>query len=312
VRSNAKPYDAPGRDAPGCTSLIEVSSNPSTGTAFGVRSMTTPLRRVLVSSPALEGDFLAAGWREPDPVLLQRQHEDFCELLDTLGCEVVVAPVPEGLVDAVFAYDPVFVTGAGSVVLQMAKPQRQGEAERLAAACETAGVPIAGRLSGAARADGGDLFWVDEDTLAAGRGYRTNAEAHRQLAAILEREGATLERCDLPHDRGAGHVLHLLSVVSPVADNLAVVFEPLAPVPLLELLDERGIRRVPIDPDEYETIGCNVLAVRPGVVVVAAGSPHTRRALEAVGVEVHEYAASELSKGDGGPTCLTRPLLRHV
>ncbi len=129
----------------------------------------------------------------------------------------------------------------------MAKPQRQGEPERLAAACEAAGVPIAGRLTGAARADGGDLFWVDDDTLAAGRGYRTNAEAHRQLAEILAREGATLERCDLPHDRGASHVLHLMSVVSPVADNLAVVFEPLAPVPLLELLDERGIRRIPID-----------------------------------------------------------------
>jgi dimethylargininase len=273
--------------------------------------MTATLRRVLVSSPALQGDFAAAGWRQPDPLLLERQHEAFCELLDGLGCEVVVASAPDGLVDAVFTYDPVFVTGAGSIVLQMAKPQRQGEAERLAAACESAGVPVAGRLSGAARADGGDLFWVDDRTLAAGRGYRTNAEAHRQLGEILAREGATLERCDLPHDRGAGHVLHLLSVVSPVADNLAVVFEPLAPVPLLELLDERGIRRVPIDPDEYETIGCNVLAVRPGVVVVADGNPNTRRALEAVGVEVHEYAASELSKGDGGPTCLTRPLLRQ-
>ena len=274
--------------------------------------MTATLRRVLVSSPALEGDFAAAGWRTPDPVLLERQHEAFCELLDDLGCEVVVAPAPDGLVDAVFPYDPVFVTGAGSVVLQMAKPQRQGEADRLAAACETAGVPVAGRLRGSARADGGDLFWVDEHTLAAGRGYRTNAEAHRQLSDILAREDATLERCDLPHDRGAGHVLHLLSVVSPVAENLAVVFEPLAPVPLLELLDERGIRRIPIDADEYETIGCNVLAVRPGVVVVAAGNPHTRRSLEAAGVEVHEYAASELSKGDGGPTCLTRPLLRRA
>ena len=272
--------------------------------------MTAALRRVLVSSPVPEGDFAAAGWREPDPALLERQHESFCELLDGLGCEVVVAPAPDGLVDAVFAYDPAFVTGAGTIMLQMAKPQRQGEPERLAAACEAAGVPVAGRLTGAARADGGDLFWLDDRTLAAGRGYRTNAEAHRQLADLLAREGATLERCDLPHDRGAGHVLHLLSVVSPVADNLAVVFEPLAPVPLLELLDERGIRRIPIDEDEYQTLGCNVLAVRPGVVVIADGNPRTRHALEAVGCEVHEYAASELSKGDGGPTCLTRPLLR--
>jgi N-dimethylarginine dimethylaminohydrolase len=288
-----------------------VSETPSVARDHGVRSMTATLRRVLVSSPALEGDFAAAGWREPDPVLLQHQHEAFCELLDGLGCEVVVAAAPEGLVDAVFSYDPAFVTGAGTIVLQMAKPQRQGEPERLALACEAAGVPVSARLTGAARADGGDLFWLDDDTLAAGRGYRTNAEAHRQLTEILSREGATLERCDLPHDRGAGHVLHLMSVVSPVADNLAVVFEPLAPVSLLELLDERGIRRIPIDADEYETIACNVLAVRPGVVVVADGNPRTRRALEAAGCEVHAYAASELSKGDGGPTCLTRPLLRR-
>jgi N-dimethylarginine dimethylaminohydrolase len=279
---------------------------------FGVRSMTAPLRRVLVSAPALTGDFAAAGWRTPDPVLLERQHEDFCELLSALGCEVVLAAPEEGLVDAVFPYDPAFVTGAGTIVLQMAKPQRQLEPTRLGAACEAAGVPISGRLTGAARADGGDLFWLDETTLAAGRGYRTNAEAHRQLAELLAREGATLERCDLPHDRGAGHVLHLMSVVSPVADNLAVVFEPLAPVSLLELLDERGIRRIPIDPDEYETIACNVLAVRPGVVIVADGNPKTRQALEAAGCEVHAYAASELSKGDGGPTCLTRPLLRRA
>jgi N-dimethylarginine dimethylaminohydrolase len=289
-----------------------VADVSQSGGSYGVRSMTSSLRRVLVSAPALEGDFAAAGWREPDAVLLQRQHDAFCELLDTLGCEVVIAAAPERLVDAVFSYDPVFVTGAGAVVLQMAKPQRQGEPERLALACEAAGVPVAGRLTGAARADGGDLFWVDDDTLAAGRGYRTNAEAHRQLGEILAREGASLERCDLPHDRGAGHVLHLMSVVSPVADNLAVVFEPLAPVPLLELLDERGIRRIPIDADEYETIACNVLAVRPGVVVVAAGNPRTRRALEAAGCEVHAYEASELSKGDGGPTCLTRPLLRRT
>jgi N-dimethylarginine dimethylaminohydrolase len=281
-------------------------------TAFGVRSMTAPLRRVLVSAPALTGDFAAAGWREPDPAPLARQHEAFCELLESLGSEVVVAPAQEGLVDAVFPYDPAFVTQAGTIVLQMAKPQRQGEPERLARACEAAGAPIAGRLTGTARADGGDLFWLDEHTLAAGRGYRTNAEAHRQLGELLAAEGAVLERCDLPHDRGAGHVLHLMSVVSPVADNLAVVFEPLAPVPLLELLDERGIRRIPVDPEEYETIACNVLAVRPGVVIMADGNPRTRAALEAAGCEVHTYHASELSKGDGGPTCLTRPLLRRA
>ncbi len=219
-------------------------------------------------------------------------------------------PPLEGLVDACYVYDPVLVTGAGTVVLRSAKAVRAGEAAPLATDLEALGVPVVARLEEPARADGGDMLWLDERTLLAGRGYRTNAQAHRQLAAVLAGEGVALERCDLPHDRGPEHLLHLMSVVSPVAGDLAVVFEPLAPVPLLEELRARGVRWVAVEPEEYDTLGCNVLAVRPGVVVMAAGNPRTRRALEVEGCEVHVYEASELSKGDGGPTCLTRPLLR--
>jgi N-dimethylarginine dimethylaminohydrolase len=277
---------------------------------FGVRSMTAPLRSVALRTPTTVGDFAAAGWRPPDPALLLDQHARLAELLSGLGAEVVVLPPIDGLVDACFVFDPVLVTAAGAVVLRSAKAIRFAEAEPLVADLEMLGMPVVGRLAGAAVSDCGDLLWLDEETLLAGRGYRTNAEAHRQLAAILAAEGAVLERCDLPHDHGPANVLHLLSVVSPVAEELAVVFEPLAPVPLLEQLRERMIRWVAVDPDEYATLGANVLAVRPGVVVMADGNPRTRRALEAEGCEVHVYQASELSKGDGGPTCLTRPLLR--
>jgi dimethylargininase len=272
--------------------------------------MTAPLRSVVLRTPTTVGDFAAAGWRRPDPALLLDQHERFAEVLEDLGVEVVVLPPLEGLVDACFVFDPVMVTGVGAVVLRSAKTIRFAEAEPLVAELSARGVPMIGRLDGAALADGGDLLWLDEGTVLAGRGYRTNAEAHRQLAAMLAAEGAILERCDLPHDRGPGHVLHLLSLVSPVTEELAVVFEPLAPVPLLEELRARMIRWVVVDPDEYATLATNVLAVRPGVVVMADGNPRTRRALEAEGCEVHVYEASELSKGDGGPTCLTRPLRR--
>jgi N-dimethylarginine dimethylaminohydrolase len=278
--------------------------------AFGVRSMSADLRRVLVVRPTTTGDFVGAGWRIPDGPALLREHDAFVELLDGLGVEVVVADAPHGMVDACFAYDPVFVTGAGAVELRMAKPARRHEPAFLAAEVEKAGVPMVGRLSGAATADGGDMCWLDESTLAVGRSYRTNRAAHDQLAEILGREGVTVERADLPHHLGAGHVMHLMSVVSPVAPDLAVVFEPLAPVPLLELLAERGYRLVAADPDELDDQGCNVLAVRPGVVVMADAAPRTRAALEAAGVEVHTYPAAEVNKGDGGPTCLTRPLLR--
>jgi N-dimethylarginine dimethylaminohydrolase len=277
----------------------------------GVRSMVAPLRRVLVVRPTTVGDFAAAGWREPDGDLLRRQHDGFVALLDGLGVEVVVAEAPEGLVDACFAYDPVFVTAAGAIELQMAKPARADEPGFLAAEVEKAGVAVHARLTGDAHADGGDMLWLDDQTLAVGRGYRTNAEAHRQLRDILAAEGAVVARADLPHHLGPAHVLHLMSVVSPVAEDLAVVFEPLAPVPLLDLLRERGYRTIACDPDEFDTQGCNILAVRPGVVVMADSAPVTRAALERAGVDVRLYAASEINKGDGGPTCLTRPLVRH-
>lgn len=272
--------------------------------------MSADLRRVLVVRPSATGDFAGAGWSTPDTDALLREHDGFVALLESLGVEVLLAQAPDGLVDACFAYDPVFVTGAGAIELRQAKPARRAEPAFLAAEVAKAGVPVVARLTGDATADGGDMFWLDETTLAVGRGYRTNAAAHEQLREILAREGVTVERADLPHHLGAAHVMHLMSVVSPVAPDLAVVFEPLAPVPLLEMLAERGYRTLAADPDELDQQGCNVLAVRPGVVVMADGAPRTRATLERAGVEVHTYRATEINKGDGGPTCLTRPLLR--
>jgi dimethylargininase len=221
-----------------------------------------------------------------------------------------VEPPARGLPDACFTYDAAFVTRSGAIGMRMAKPARVDEVGLALEALERAGVATIATLAGDARADAGDLFWLDADTLAAGRGYRTNAAAHRRLAEILAIEGARLERFDLPHWTGPDAVLHLLSVVSPVSDELAVVYPRLAPVTLLEALADRGIRTLAVDDEEWASQGGNVLAVRPGVVVVASGNPRIRRSLESAGVEVHEYAATELSKGDGGPTCLTLPVLR--
>jgi N-dimethylarginine dimethylaminohydrolase len=272
--------------------------------------MTAPLGRALLSEP-VPGDFLAARWqRTPDLEELRRQHVGFAEVLAGLGVEVTVVPGTEPLVDACFAYDPVLMTERGAVGLSMAKPVRRREPARLLEALTSIGVPTVGSLDGAAFADAGDLFWLDEDTLGAARGYRTNAAAHTQLEALLAEEGATLERFDLPHHHGPERLLHLLSVISPVANDLALVFEPLAPVPLLEALDERGIRRLHCDPSELELQGCNALAVRPGVVVIADTCPQTRRTLERAGCEVHVYAATEINLGEGGPTCMTLPIHR--
>ena len=273
---------------------------------YGVQSMVDPLRRVLIRRPATTGDFAAADWRQPDPAQLIAEHEAFGALLESLGCEVTVAEPVEGMVDSVYVCDPVWTCGPGAIVLRSAKPARVGEGE-------AAGVPIAGRLTGTATADGGDMVWLDNETLAVARGYRTNAEAHRQLDEILAAEGARTLRFDLPHDRGAAHVLHLMSFISPVTHDLAVVFEPLAPVTLMQELQERGIGIIPLGEDEYHSMGCNILATAPGVVVVLDGNPKVRRAMEARGIEVHAYQGGDVSlKGDGGPTCLTRELLRRA
>jgi N-dimethylarginine dimethylaminohydrolase len=273
--------------------------------------MVAPLHRVLLRQPATTGDFAAADWRQPDPALLARQHEQFGQLLSDLGCQVEVAAAAEGMVDATYVRDAGMVTGRGAVLFQMTKPVRAAEPPLLGTALEAAGVPVVAELTGPARADGGDIIWLDEATLLVGRSYRTNAEGVAQLRDILAAEGVAVASADLPHDRGPEHVLHLMSVISPVAGDLAVVYPSLAPVSLMEELAARGVRIVAVPAAEYQTMACNVLAVRPGVVVMLDGNPQTRAALEAAGCEVHAYDGSEISlKGDGGPTCLTAPILR--
>ena len=285
-------------------------SSPDTAT-YGVTSMIAPLRRVLVRRPATEGDWAGAAWRTPDPVLLARQHEDYCELLAGLGPTVEVADALDGQVDAVYMHDPMVMTGRGGIPLQMRKPMRVREPAHAADELERLGIPVIGRLEGDAYADGGDRYWLDDRTMAVGLSYRTNRAGADALARLVEPEGVRVEAYDMPHGEGPGFVLHLQSFLSGVAEGLCVVYEPLAPVRLLMELRARGTDWIAIDYDSYMAMGCNVLAVRPGVVVMVDAAPAVRRALERRGVEVHVYDGSELSlKGDGGPTCLTQPLLR--
>lgn len=278
---------------------------------YGVRSSVSRLRRAALRRPALTGDFLAAGWRRPDPDALARQHDGFAQLLTDLGVSVELFPADEGQVDAVFTYDPVFVIGSGVVEFRSAKPVRRLEGASLARALGERRVPTIASMKGPAVMDGGDLCWIERDVVVAGRGYRSNQSAHDFMRRLLEKEGQQMYGFDLPHDLGPAHVLHMMSVISPIADGLAVVYPRLVPVPLMQLLNERGITLIEVDPVEYATMGGNILAVEPGVAVIYAGNPNVVKALRDKGVEVHEVEGSELAKGDGGPTCLTRPIWRE-
>jgi N-dimethylarginine dimethylaminohydrolase len=276
-----------------------------------VTSMTAPLRRVAVRGLPTHADYADAGWeRLPDLRLAGEQHAALVAALEEAGAEVDVLLPAEGLADACYTYDPVFVTGAGMVVLRQAKPCRSAEPPLLASELAGLGVPEVGRLTGDARADGGDLFWLDDHTLAAGRSHRTNAVAHAQLAALLEPEGVRVLPFHLPWHRGPAEVLHLMSVISPVAPDLAVVYEPIAPTPLLDELAARGIAWIPVSDEEYAALGSNILATGPGRVIIFAGAPDVERALRDAGVDVTVLDGSEFAAGTGGPTCVTRPLLR--
>jgi N-dimethylarginine dimethylaminohydrolase len=286
------------------------ASAPS-GARFGVTSMVAPLRRVLVRRPATTGDWEGAGWRVPDPATLERQHTGFVELLDRLGVEVEVAEALDGQVDAVYMHDPLILSANGGIPLHMAKPARMQEPGHAAEELERLGIPVLGTLDGEAYADGGDRFWLDDSTMAVGLGYRTNRAGARVLQRLVEPEGIHVETYDVCHDQGQEYVLHLQSFVSAVTEDLYVIFEPLAPVRLLQDIQARGVDWIAIDEESYHAMGANVLAVRPGVVVLGESAPKVRAALERRGVEVHTYANSDVSlKGDGGPTCLTAPLLR--
>jgi N-dimethylarginine dimethylaminohydrolase len=275
--------------------------------------MTGRLRRVLVRPPAA-GSWAAwksYGWRaEPNPAGLEGEHEAFRALLEDAGAEVVVAETPHGLdPDAIYAYDPALVGDNGAIMLRPGKEGRRGEVDVMAADFIEAGVPIVARLEAPATAEGGDTLWLDASTLLVGRGYRTNDEGIRQLAAAIE--GVEVIAFDLPHLHGAGEVLHLMSLLSPLDTDLAVAYPPLMPVRLLELVAERGIDLVEVPDEEFETMGPNVLALAPRVALALEGNDETRRRMEAAGVDVLVYRGDEISrKGDGGPTCLTRPLLR--
>jgi dimethylargininase len=226
-------------------------------------------------------------------------------VLEDAGAEVVVAE-PTTL-DAIYVYDPALIADDGAVLLRPGKASRLPEVDAAAAELERAGVPILRRLEEPLLAEGGDFFWLDDRTLCAGRGYRTNSDGIWALERLLEVEMLVF---DLPHHRGPAACLHLLSLLSPIAADLVVAYPPLLPVRLAQLLGELDVEVVEVPDEEFETLGPNALALGPRVALLPEHNRETRRRLDAAGVDVRVYRAEELTKGEGGPTCLTLPLLR--
>jgi dimethylargininase len=280
---------------------------------FGGQTLVAPLRRVLVRAPdpTALARWRGFGWlAEPDPAIAAEQHEALCELLRAAGAEVVYAGSDVGEdPDSVYVFDPMIVSDRGALLLRPGKEGRRGEPVAIAEDLRALGVPVAFEMEEPATAEGGDTMWLDERTLLVGRSYRTNDAGIRALREALP--GVEVLAFDLPRLRGPDACLHLLSLLSPLDDDLVVAYPPLMPIRLLELFAERGIAVVEVPEEEFDSLGPNVLALAPRVAVTLEGNPETRRRMESAGVDVSVFEGSEIAhKGEGGPTCLTRPLLR--
>ncbi len=258
----------------------------------------------------------------PDYARAVEQYEGFLRLLRTnapvhectrtpehRGPETTDRAAPQLTLDSIYVRDASVMCARGAILCRMGKSMRDAEPAVLGETCRSLGIPVIGAITAPGKVEGGDVTWLGPRRAAVGRGYRTNDEGIRQLRGLL---GTTIDELivvPLPHHRGPGDVFHLMSIVSPVDRDLAVVYSPLMPVPFRERLIDLGFTLVEVPDDEFESMGANVLALSPRRCLMVDGNPKTRAALERAGAEVLVYAGSEISlKGGGGPTCLTRPI----
>lgn len=250
----------------------------------------------------------------PDYEKAFAEYEQFVELLKSKISQIEYLPQNKAVgLDSLYARDASLVTSKGVILCNMGKPARQGEPSAVSAYLTSRDFPVLGTIEGEATVEGGDIVWLDEKTLVAGHGYRTNATGIRQLKELTAGLVDEVIAVGLPHWEGPNDVFHLMSIISPIDHDLAVVYSRLMPVPFREYLLDRGMTLVEVPDKEFDSMGCNILAVAPRKCIMLDGNPVTRRALEKAGAEVLTYVGNEISrKGAGGPTCLTRPLVRDI
>ena len=268
----------------------------------------------------LDASRISAQWEglnylsAPDYEQAVREYGEFEALLRNSAREVLPMPGGDGLtMDALYCRDASIATDYGMVLCRMGKQARGGEPASHREVYQAMGIAVLGEIEPPGTLEGGDVAWLDRETLAVGHSYRTNAEGIRQLRALLEPKGITVIVADLPHFRGPSDVFHLMSILSPVDRDLAVVYSPLMPISLRNQLLDRGYTLVEVPRSEFDSLGCNVLATAPRTCIMASGNPETEKGLREAGCRVTVYEGAEISvKGGGGPTCLTRPYMRKT
>jgi N-dimethylarginine dimethylaminohydrolase len=289
--------------------------------AFNGHSMVGRLRRVLVCSPraaAWDQPSNADRWRDlgflhaPNFAAAQAQHDELCLQLKSAGAEVFHLPAATDLsLDAVYTHDPSLSSDYGLIALHPGKPNRIPEARRHAEFCQSIDIPILGRIQPPGKTEAGDMVWLDSTNLLVGHGYRTNAKGIAQMRSLLEPHGIEVLSAPLPHGTGPSACLHLMSLMSLLDEQTVLVDLPWLAVETVELLQSRGYRLIEIDHSERDTLACNVLSLGDNCLLALADNPKTNQKLLQAGFDVRTFPGSELCvNGGGGPTCLTRPLLR--
>lgn len=251
---------------------------------------------------------------EPDFQQAQNEYHHFEKLLRTTNPDIHHFEAdPSVTMDSLYCRDASIATDKGIIICRMGKAGRMNEPSAALKIYEKAGIPILGKIESPGTVEGGDVAWLDQNMLAIGRTYRTNAEGIRQMRALLAPCGVSVVEVQLPHYKGPSDVFHLMSIFSPVDKNLAVVYSPLMPIVFREELIQRGYQLIEVPDAEFESMGCNVLAIAPRHCLMVKGNDVTKERLQQAGCTVLEYDGIEISyKGGGGPTCLTRPLWRKV
>jgi len=241
------------------------------------------------------------------------EYEAFEKILKDNGAQIFYFPEDASVnMDSIYCRDASIATSKGMILCNMGKEGRKNEPAAQQKAYEANGIAVLGVITAPGTIEGGDVAWLDSKTLAVAHTYRTNEEGIKQVKALLHPIGVEVITVPMPHYKGPADVFHLMSVLSPVDTNLVVVYSPLIPIVFRNELIARGFKLVEVPESEFDSMGCNVLALAPGICLMVKGNPITKSRLEAAGCKVLEYEGAEISvKGGGGPTCLTRPILRE-
>ena len=248
----------------------------------------------------------------PDFDIACKDYDIFLNIIRSFAPEIHFLPAPNISLDSIYTHDPCIVTNSGVILCNMGKKQRSNEPDNIETYFRSIDIPILGRIESPGTLEGGDVVWIDERTVAVGEGYRTNNEGVRQFKGLLGDLVDTVISVELPHWTGPEDCLHLMSNISPIDHDLYLVYSRLLSVSFRKYLLGRQIKLIEVPDEEYDSMGCNVLAMANRKVIMLQGNPITQNKLESEGVEVHTYDGTEISlKGAGGPTCLTRPFLRY-